>query len=305
MKTNMKIVFFGTSDRSIPILNSLKQNFHLLLCVTKADTKIGRKQEIKESGVKKWAKENSISYIEVDNFKQNNLSAVIDQLNYSKPEYGVVCDFSFIIPNEIIEWFKGKLINIHFSLLPKYRGASPVQLAILNGDKTTGISYQLVHKEMDKGAIIKQIEYKTSGKETCSELSSTLFKIASENLPSVLTQYDNLTLKPKDQNETLATYTFSKTNPKSTLISKEDSQIFWNEPAEVLERKVRAYNPWPIVWIYLKDLPFELKENVKPELKLKIFSVGIKNGKFEPIEVQVEGKSKISWKEFRNGYTKN
>ncbi len=112
---NVRMAFFGTSDRSIPLLESLKDSFNLALCVTKRDVKVGRDQESKETGVKKWAKENNVRYVEVNSLKENDLEQVMKDLKTQKIEYGIVADFAFIIPEKLIEHFESKnLINIHF-----------------------------------------------------------------------------------------------------------------------------------------------------------------------------------------------
>lgn len=307
-----KVIFFGTSDRSAPILDSLKSNFNLCLCVTKKDTKIGRKQVEKESGVKNWCKNNNINFIEIDSLKENNLSYVLEEIEKIQPDIGIVADFSYIIPKNIIESFKGKIINVHFSLLPKYRGASPVQYTILNGDEHAGVTYYLLSEKMDDGDILSQIEYKIDSRYTSGELYELLFNFASENLPSVIKKYLSGEIKPVTQDHSLATYTYSKTNPKHTFIFKEDALVDWNQTVEKIERSVRAFNPWPIAWTYLKDLEsagilsekIELKEYVNKDLKVKIFKSQVVDGKLKIDELQVEGKNKVGWKEFKNGYTK-
>lgn len=306
----MKVAFFGTSDRSIPILESLKSHFDIVLCVTKKDVVVGRKQVEKETGVKSWAKENNINFLEVDSLKEEDLEKTIDEIKRVNPDYGVVADFSFIIPKEIIDLLDIRLINIHFSLLPKYRGSSPVQFAILNGDETTGVTFHVVDEKMDNGAILFQSGYKTNGSETSGELYDTLFKVASDKLPEVLEKYSQGQIKPIPQDKELATFTYSKTHPKSTFIFKEDALVDWGNKPEEIERMIRAFNPWPITWTYLKDLEkgkylatkIKLKKHVNKELKIKIYKSSIKDGKLLIEQVQVEGKKEMSWNDFENGY---
>lgn len=311
MKKSLKIVFFGTSDRSIAILKSLKKNFNLGLCVTKTDTKVGRNHEIRETAVKKWAIKNNIKFVEVGSLKDRDLERVIKQIEKLRPNFGVVTDFSYIIPLEIIKIFENKLINIHFSLLPKYRGASPVQFSILNGDEMTGITFYIVDERMDTGNIISQIGYKMCCKETSGELYDILFKIASDKLPEILEKYSLSQITPLPQDKELATYTFSKTHPKSTFIYKEDAQVNWDYKPEGIERMIRAFNPWPVAWSYLKDLEkakclsdgkINMKKTVNKDMKVKIFSSDIAEGKLSIKELQVEGKNKMMWEDFKNGY---
>lgn len=306
----MKVTFFGTSDRSIPILESLKSHFDIVLCVTKKDVVVGRTQIKKETGVKRWAKENNINFIEVDSLKDEDLDVVINEIKRVSPDYGVVADFSFIIPKEIIDIFDIRLINIHFSLLPKYRGSSPVQFAILNGDGTTGVTFHVVDEKMDNGSILFQSGYTTHGSETSGDLYDELFRVAADKLPEVLEKYSQGQIKPIIQDKELATFTYSKTHPRSTFIYKEDGFIDWGKKPEDIERMVRAFNPWPIAWTYLKDLEkaksltmrIKLKKSVNKDLKIKLIKSSIKEGKLLIEQVQVEGKKEMTWKDFENGY---
>lgn len=307
-----RIAFFGTSDRSLPLLESLNSNFDLVLCVTKRDTKVGRHQELRETEVKKWAKVNHIMTISVSSLKGAELEAVIEQLKSSNVEYGVVADFSFIIPYQLIELFDGKLINIHFSLLPLYRGASPVQFTILNGDQTTGITYHLIDKKMDSGRIIHQIGYKLANNEMSGQLYNILFELASKNLAYVIKEFHEGQMKPRAQDENLATYTYSPSHPESTFIYKEDAKINWKGDNKKIESAVRAFNPWPIEWTAVGELEnnkklwlpkLKLREGIDKKLKIKVYKAGlIENGKLELKEVQLEGKNKVDWKTFENGY---
>jgi len=306
----MKVVFFGTSDRSVPILESLKSHFDTVLCVTKKDTVVGRKQVAKETGVKKWAKEKNTNYIEINSLKGNDLQHVLDEIKKANPNYGVVADFSFIIPKEIIDLFDIRLINIHFSLLPKYRGSSPVQFAILNGEETTGITFHVVDEKMDNGCILFQSGYKLNGTETSGELYDTLFNIAADKLPEVLEKYSQGQITPLPQDIELATFTYSKSHPKSTFIFKEDALVDWGKKPEEINRLIRAFDPWPIAWSYLKDLEkskcleqkVKLKKHIDKDLKVKIYKAVIKDGKLSIEDIHVEGKSKTKWKDFENGY---
>ncbi|GIW60408.1 MAG: methionyl-tRNA formyltransferase [Patescibacteria group bacterium] len=306
-----KVAFFGTSDRSLPILESLNKHFELVLCVTKHDTKVGRKQEMKETAVKKWARDHVIRYVEIRSLKEYDLDLVLNELGKAKPAYGIVADFSYIIPESIINFFGGRLINIHFSLLPKYRGASPVQFAILNGDETTGITFLLVSKRLDAGDILSQIGYKMNGTETSGELYETLFSVAAEKLPEVIEGYKSGSIRPMPQDENNATYTYSKTHPHHTFIFKEDGLINWKNDVKSIERKIRAFNPWPIAWTYLKDLQeasnlahgkLNFRDSVDLELTVKIYSAHLEKDKLHIDKLQVEGRKIMTWEEFKNGY---
>ncbi|MFC1700285.1 methionyl-tRNA formyltransferase [Patescibacteria group bacterium] len=306
----MKIVFFGTSERSFPILNSLKSNFDLVLCVTKKDQKVGRKQELKECAVKTWAKKKKIDFVEIDNLRNSDLKKVLAAIKKKKADYGVVCDFSIIIPEDVIQLFGKNLVNVHFSLLPNYRGACPVQFAILYGVKNTGVTFHVVDPKLDHGEILHQIVYTMDQTETSGELYETLFKISAEKLPEVLKNYSEGTITPLPQEENEVTYTYSPSHPTSTFIYKEDAEINWKEKPEVIERKVRAFNPWPIAWSSLGELEsarnlstkIKLKPHINKGLKVKIYKSELDEGKLRILDLQVEGKNRMAWKAFENGY---
>lgn len=300
----IKVAFFGTSDRSIPILNSLKANFDLVLCVTREDAKVGRKQELKETQVKTWAKENGIKYYEVSKLDTNCAHDLANALKTAHIDIGVVADFSFILPDQVINTPQFKLINIHFSLLPKYRGASPVQFALLNGDTKTGITYYVMDKNMDTGPIITQIDFPILGTDTSGELYKKMFEEAALNLPKAIKDYVSGSINPTEQDNTKASYTYSASHPKSTHIYKEDAKLDWKAHVNVIERQIRAYNPWPIAWSTLKDMSeiFRIKSNKDLNLKVKIYEANVQNNKINIQKLQVEGGNVLNWKEFENGY---
>lgn len=306
----MNLAFFGTSDRSIPILEKLNSEFNLKLVITKPDVKVGRKQELKEVKVKTWAKENNITFIEFDKSEET----LTDLTKYVKKydiKVAIMADFSFIIKKEVINIFEKGIINIHFSLLPKYRGASPVQFAILNGDNKTGVTYYLMDEGMDTGDIVYSFEHKLNHTETSESLYSTLFKKAAENLSVVIKGYMNNQLEPIKQNHNKATYTFSKSNKKSTQITKYDAKINWNDSAVQIERQIRAYIPWPISWTTMDELnnnrtitaTFILRDSSKENLKVKIYGAKVIDNKLNIELLQVEGKQIVDWKSFENGYS--
>ncbi len=305
MNKDLKVAFFGTSDKSDSILEVLKENFDLRLCVTKADTLVGRHQDVRETGVKIWADQNEVPFIEIHSLRDEDKQRVLEALELYSIDIGVVADFNFIIPEDIFSKPKFGIVNIHFSLLPKYRGASPVQHALLNGDEVTGVTFQLVDKGMDTGDVIYQFEYKMQGVETTDVLYDTLFIQAAETLPVVLDGYVNNNLTPVPQNHDDATYCYSLTNQKSTYIYKEDAKIDWESMSiDQIERMVRAYYPWPIAWTTLKDMEAAkiIKLRNDWNLRVKIYRANVIDGKLNILEIQVEGKNKMNWGEFVNGY---
>lgn len=301
----MNVAFFGTSDRSIPILESLKNSeYNLVLCITKTDVKVGRKQVLKPTAVKTWAMENGVNFVTTDTLKAGTNEHIKTALLDNNIELGVVADFSFIIPEEIYELPNHKIINIHFSLLPKYRGASPVQFTILNRDEITGISYQVIVREMDAGPIIYQSTHKLNGRETTEELYATLFEKAATELPDVIKSYvsDNYKIIPQEGEN--ISYTHSPSHLRNTHIFKEDAKIDWNKSSLDIYAMIRAFYPWPIAWTTLGDICklYYVGCEKDPNLTVKIHKAHMENEMVVIDEIQVEGKNKQTFKEFKNGY---
>ena len=317
MKTT-KVAFFGTSDRSKPILECLHENFNLILCATKSDRIVGRDRKSEETVVKKWANERGIDVFEIASMKLD-AEDLLKQLESTEIDLIVVADFGFMVPKTIVEVFRNKIMNIHFSLLPKYRGASPVQAAIIQGEKETGVTFLLMTEELDSGDILTQIKHPLTGNETSGELYQTLFLKAKTMLPETVDEFIKGTITPRKQDKKNAFFYYSPSHPKSTYIYKEDAQINWNDPIELIERKIRAFSPWPIAWTYLGELkeiatpegkidPIKIRDSIDENLTLKIHSAKLEKGidgrqALQPIQVQVSGKNKIKWEEFRNGYS--
>lgn len=309
-KNKIKVAFFGTSNRSVPILESLNKNHKLQLCITKSDTKVGRKQLLVPTQVKTWCIENNIPFITIRSTKDSDKDLIIKELKKYNIDIGIVADFSFMIPEAIISTPSFGLINIHFSLLPKYRGACPVQFSIINGDVTTGVTYYQMDKGMDTGKILHQFHYDLNGTETSGELYSSLFYRSSEVLPKVLDGYINGSIVPREQLEEHVSYTFSKTKPTKTFIFKEDAKLDLSKSQVEIYRSIRAYNPWPIAWTTLKELEeckyfkIEIKENLDKTLKVKIFQAQLIMDQLTIQKLQVEGKTIIGWEDLVNGYCK-
>ncbi len=266
--TNMKLVFFGSSKYVLPIIQVLKDNFDLALVITTEKNPI---DAIPSTCIK-----NKIPYISVFNLHDLNLKSKILNL---KSDLAVLADFGLIIPQDILNLFSKGIINLHPSLLPKYRGPSPVQAAILNGDKKTGISIIKLDEKMDHGPILFQKEENISEFDTTENVYEKLFKIGSKYLYQAIKQYTNSqALTPQDNSK--ATFT--------SLLKKSDGSIDIESPPPVerIKTMIRAYFPWPGVWFKWK----------------------MENGKWKILkllpneEIQVEGKKPMSYKDFMNGY---
>lgn len=229
----MKIVFFGTEDFSLASLKSLIDNgFDIAAVVTKPDTKRGRGHKVTQPAVKTLAIENNIPV-----WQPNKLSDITNDIKALQPVAGVLVSFGKIIPQSTIDLFAPGIINVHPSKLPKYRGPSPIESAILNGDTETGVSIMQLSAKMDAGPVYSFTPYQLSKKETQSELYQSLAEFGAQTLVGTLPSIIDGSLQPTEQDHSKATY--------CQLIQKSDGIIDWNKSAEQIEREIRAYSSWP------------------------------------------------------------
>lgn len=260
----MKLVFLGSGNYVIPVIEALKKDFEIIVFTTE--------KEIKDPLIK-YAEENNIPYFSVSSFDEN----IKSMLANLKSDAAVLANFRLIIPNQILDVFKFGVLNIHPSLLPKYRGATPGQTAILNEDKTTGVSIIKLDEEMDHGPILAQKKEKILSDDTSESLYSRLFKVSAELLKNVIHNYLNNKVKLVEQNHKIATY--------SQKLSKEDGYINLKNPPKNLNTIIKAYYPWPGAWTKIKLQNKEIIIKLLPNNK-----------------IQVEGKKPVIYKDFINGY---
>lgn len=268
---SLRVAFFGTPAFSVPILESIANNHTVVAVVSQPDKPVGKGGQISPSAVSLFAREhglplltpNSIRNDEV--FKQDFQSRAID--------VSVVAAYGKILPQWLLDVPKLGSINIHASLLPQYRGASPIVASILNGNSETGITYIVMNNKMDEGDIIYQSKLDINADETTRSLSIKLSQNASKDINTILQKYADGELIKKSQDHTKATY--------CQILSKQDGQIDFDNPPQNLKRMIRAYYPWPGVWGIYKGKRVKLL----PENK-----------------VQMEGKKSASIAEFKHGY---
>jgi methionyl-tRNA formyltransferase len=271
----LKIIFFGSSCYVLPIIKILKDNFDLKLVITTE----------KENGVvPNYCKKNQIQFLSASTLSNPDLKSLI--LNFKSP-VAVLADFGLIIPDSILNAFSKGIINLHPSLLPEYRGPTPVQAAILEGEKTTGISIMKVDSEIDHGPLLGHEIIEISDQDTSETVYKKAFEIGANLLLKLLPKYLNGELKLTAQNHSKATFTKSLTRQNGFIeISKIKNQKL------KIARMIRAYSPWPGVWFKapLRSSSFE------GQAKLKIV-------KLLPFKkIQVEGKKPMNYKDFLNGY---
>ncbi len=273
-----KIIFIGTSLFSVPVLEKLVENkYNISAVITKPDRPIGRKKELTPSPVKEIALKYGLKILQPE-----KIFSVESEIKKINPDLFIIAAYGEIIPENILDLSRLEPLNLHPSLLPKYRGPSPIQTAILKGEKITGTTLMIVDKEMDHGPIIAQEEIEIADSDTYQTLEKKLALKSASLLIKNLPQYLEGKIKPKEQNHSQATYT--------KMLSRQDGEINLKKNARKNERKVRAFYPWPGTWTIIG------KKRIKI-LKVKI----IKDSLVLEI-VQPEGKKSMTWEEFKRGH---
>ncbi|PIP75041.1 MAG: hypothetical protein CO135_00870 [Candidatus Levybacteria bacterium CG_4_9_14_3_um_filter_35_16] len=266
----MKCVFFGGSSYVIPILKVLKSKLNLSLVITT--------ERESNDPVISFCIENKILYLGVTSISDPRINSELLSLN---PELALVADFRLILPEELLDIFPKGVLNIHPSLLPRYRGPIPGQTAILNGDKSTGVSLIKLDKQIDHGQILVQKEEKILENDTSESLYLRLFELGAKLFSEKIDDYLNGRTNLKKQNDTLATFT--------KILSRDSGYFDFSNPPtkEVLDQMIKAFYPWPGSWTKIRIMDNELRIKFLPGEKL-----------------QIEGKKPVSYKDFINGYPK-
>lgn len=231
------IIFFGTSAFAVPILEALvRGEYRIAAVVTNPDEPAGRKNKRTPPPMKTAGEKFGIPV-----FQPEHLNFETFKLFIPPADLYIVAAYGKIIPKEILEIPKFKCLNIHPSLLPRWRGPSPIQYAILAGDKETGVTIMQVDGEMDHGSIAANVKIQISNdKIAYSELHDILSKEGAKLLLQILPRWIKGEIIPQAQDHGKATF--------SKMLKKEDGRIDWLRPAEEIERTVRAFNPWPSAW---------------------------------------------------------
>lgn len=239
----MNIVFAGTPEFAVPALKHLVEKGYLITAVyTKPDRPSGRGQKITQSPVKSFALIHQIPVYQPETLKDPNEQRQLADLN---PDLIIVAAYGLILPASVLKIPKLGCINIHASLLPRWRGASPIQHAILSGDEQTGITIMQMDVGLDTGDILYQIRCPIEKEDTSQILHNRLAELGALALAEALERLSSGSLRATQQEESGATYAHK--------IKKEDGNIDWKQPAIILERKIRAFNPWPAAYTHLKE----------------------------------------------------
>ena len=240
---SLNIVFAGTPEFGLPCLRTLLASEHIIKAIyTQPDRPAGRGRTLQESAVKAWAKVHKIPIYQPINFKD---AEAIAQLTALAPDILVVIAYGLILPPAVLSLPRLGCINVHASLLPRWRGASPIQQAILHGDTESGITIMQLDKGMDTGDILMQSKCSINEHDTAQHLHDRLAELAIAPLLATLNALASRSFNSEKQNDVLATHA-----PK---INKSDAMINWHQPAIRIDRQIRAFHPWPIAYTHINQ----------------------------------------------------
>jgi methionyl-tRNA formyltransferase len=271
----VKIIFFGTPDYVIPIVELLHKHYKVVAVVTQEPKLVGRKQEQKFSAVDNWAYKHKLRIIR--DWKEELPEATL----------GVCASFGKIIPDKVLNHFPNGILNVHPSLLPKYRGASPIQNQIIDNAKETGISIIKMDSKMDHGPIVSQLKDVIEANDTNETLRNRLFERSAQFLIELIPNYLNGRIPLKAQTEDEATFT--------KILTRDDGFVDLEKMnASEVERRFRALNPWPGIFTKVKI--------DGRKMRLKILGLHVEEDKLVIDKVQLEGKKAVSFEEFKRGY---
>jgi methionyl-tRNA formyltransferase len=296
----MRIVFTGTGEIGVPTLRELEKSEHELAgVVTQPDKPVGRGQKITSPPIKAALTGSKMSILQPEKIKAPE---AIEEIRALKPDVIVVMAYGQILPRTVLDIPKIACLNLHASLLPRWRGAAPIQAAIANGDQETGITVMYMDEGLDTGDILLQRKIDIAPNETADSLHDRLGKIAPEALLESLRLLESGKAPRIPQDKTLASY--------ASKLNRESGRINWNESAETIERKIRAYHPWPGAFTELNDRKLKIFSASIVDLrgkpgeilrKDKEFVIGAADRALSLIEVQLEGKRRMGAAEFLRG----
>jgi len=298
----MKIVFMGTPALAVPSMDILRAEHEIILAVTQPDKPAGRGHQLAASPIKQRALECGIAVSQPERARDESF---VEQLRALAPDAIAVVAYGQILPRAILELAPRGCVNLHFSLLPRWRGAAPVQRAILNGDSMTGVTTQWMAEKLDAGDVILQREVAILPHETSGELLERLTPSGAEVLLETIQLLDTGQAPRTPQDESGVTI--------GPTIKKEEGHIDWNDEARSIVNRVRAMNPWPAAWCDFHDHPLKIwrateatqNSSGAPSKVLSLTAEGIViaagSGAVLLLEIQAPGKPRMKAADWARG----
>ena len=295
---SLKILFMGTPEFSVPILKSIYKTKHKILTVyTQPPTKKLRGQKIVESPVHKVAKELKINTRYPTNI---NLNEELNFIKNLKPDVVIVAAYGQIISEKLLKILENNFINVHASLLPRWRGAAPIQRSIMEMDEVTGVTIMKIVTKLDAGPYALQKKVKIEESTTQEELSKRLSEVGAKLIVEFLDMFESRNINFKDQDQSKVTY--------AKKILKTESEIKWNIPAKNLSAKINGLSPFPGAWFRFKKDRIKILKAKEVELNGKIgevlnddLTVGCLKNAIKILRLQKEGRKAISNEQFLAG----
>jgi methionyl-tRNA formyltransferase len=295
----VRVVFMGSPDFALPSLRALANVYEVVGVVTQPDRASGRGRQLKSPPVKVVAQELEIPVIQPEKLREPE---AMQQLREWNPDLIVVAAFGQILRRDVLDLPRYGCINVHASLLPRWRGAAPINAAILHGDPETGITIMKMDAGLDTGPILSQRSIRLTRDDTAGSVTEKLSQIGAELLIETLPDYLSGKIQPVDQPEEGTTY--------APMLKKEEGRLDFTRPAEELERRIRAFNPWPGAFMDLEGALLKVHraraEPAEAEVGERLIyqaqpAVGTGNGILILDEVQPGGKKPMSGQSFLAG----
>ena len=299
MTIQARIVFMGSPDFAVPTLEALAARYPVIGAVTQPDRPAGRGRTLVPPAVKLAAQALGLSLIQPERLRAPE---AMEQLRAWAPDVIVVAAFGQILRPDVLDLPKFGCVNIHASLLPRWRGAAPIQAAILAGDAETGVTIMKMDAGVDTGPMLSLRAIPISLDDTAGTLFKKLAQLGADLLLETLPGYLGGEIQPKPQDDSQATY--------APMLKKEDGLLDFNRPAEELARRVRAFNPWPGAWMTWRDVPLKIltahvlsgkAKNGERIIVQGLPAVGTKKDLLVLEEVQPAGKKPMPGKAFLAG----
>lgn len=297
-----KIVFMGTPDFSTGILEMLNEEHEVIAVVTQPDRPVGRKKVLTPPPVKKVAVKHNIPVYQPEKL---NHSPELEEIINLQPDLIVTAAFGQLLPKSLLDAPKYKAVNVHASLLPKYRGGAPIHYAVMNGEKKTGVTIMYMAEKLDAGNIISQDEIDIKENDTVGDVHDQLAVLGTALLKRTLPTIFNGTNDSIPQDESLVSF--------ASNISREDERIDWTQDAESIHNHIRGLSPWPVAYTTMNDKnmklwrseivrnvkgnPGEIVETTKSAI---IVATGSEDG-VALTEIQLAGKKRVQTRDYLSG----
>ncbi|MEF3255110.1 MAG: methionyl-tRNA formyltransferase [Deferribacterales bacterium] len=297
----MKVVFMGTPEMAVPTLDRLVKNgIEVSLVVCQPDKPKGRGNRLQAPPVKEFALAHNLEVYQPERVK-NNFEA-LEKIKSCEPDFIIVVAYGKILPKELLEIPKFAPINVHFSLLPKYRGAAPVNWAIINGEVEIGVTTMKMDEGLDTGDILLVQKEKIMPKDTTITLSERLSQIGADLLMETIFRYNDITPIPQNHNE----------SSYAPIIKKEDGKIDFTKPAVLIERMMRGFVPWPTAYGFFNGKMVKFfdadvvdakgEPGMVCEMDKVSFTIATGDGGLKIKELQFEGKNRLDTRSFLAGF---